>query len=50
MASLSDKAYELRKKYKKIHGNAPRGWYHGEETMQEYEEYLKKILNEKSKK
>lgn len=44
MASLSDKAYELREKYNKVYGEYPRGWCHGEETMKEYEEYLKKIV------
>lgn len=44
MASLSQTAYELREEYKKQNGIYPRGWYHGEETMKQYEEYLQKIL------
>lgn len=44
MESLSDKAYKLREKYKNKFGEYPRGWYHGEETMEEYEEYLKQLL------
>lgn len=44
MASLSDKAYELREKYKDKFNKYPRGWNHGEETMKEYEKYLQKQL------
>ncbi len=44
MASLSTKAYELREKYKERFNEYPRGWYHGEETMKEYEKYLEQCL------
>ena len=44
MAYLSEKAYELRAEYKQKNGKYPRGWYHEEETMTEYEEYLEKEL------
>lgn len=47
MASLSKKAYELREEYKQKFGEYPRGWAHGEETMEEYEKYLKESINGK---
>ena len=45
MAKLSEKAYELRKKYNEKFGYYPRGWAHGEETMEEYEKYLEEELS-----
>lgn len=45
MASLSEKAYELREEYKRKYKEYPRGWCHGEETMKEYEQYLEKEVN-----
>ncbi len=45
MASLSDKAYELREIYKQKFKEYPRGWCSGEETMKEYEEYLSNRIN-----
>lgn len=44
MAHLSEKANELCKKYEEKYKTFPRGWAHGEETMEEYEEYLQKEL------
>lgn len=45
MAKLSEKAYELRNKYIEKFGYYPRGWAHGEETMEEYEKYLEEELS-----
>ena len=46
MARLSEKAYELREKFVQKFKETPRGWYHGEETMEEYEKYLEQCLKE----
>lgn len=48
MAKLSEKTYELRNKYNEKFGYYPRGWAHGEETLEEYEEYLEKELKIKT--
>lgn len=46
MAHLSEKAYELREKYKQKNGKYPRGWYYEEnETMEEYEGFLERKLS-----
>lgn len=42
---LSDKAYELRKKYEEKYQKSARGWSWEEETMEEYEKYLENIIN-----
>ena len=49
MRHLSDKSRELGEEYYKIFGEPPRGWAHGEETMKEYEEYLKKKIEDRAK-
>lgn len=40
MSHISEKAEKLRAEYKQKFHSLPRGWYHGEETMHEYERYL----------
>ena len=45
MAHLSDKANQLREKYYNKYGMPPRGWSHGEETMNEYENFLENEIN-----
>lgn len=44
---LSDKAYQLRKKYEKKKHENPRGWSWEEETMEEYEKYLENAIKNK---
>lgn len=45
MAHLSDKANQLREKYYNKYGMPPRCWSHGEETMNEYENFLENEIN-----
>ena len=49
MAHLSEKAYELIEQYKEKFNEYPRGCYHGEETMKEYEKYLQQEIEKREK-
>lgn len=46
---LSEKAYKLRDEYINIFNEKPRGWSWEEETMEEYEIYLSKKIEEYKK-